>query len=83
MKESLGGCFLTGLKDSLTLCKVFLEQFWQAIHDLGAMVLKALYPLEVLDLGMTRALYCPLDLSDLVGVYSLIISLRYFGAYRS
>ena len=46
-----------------------------------ANVLKALSPYiyEVLDLGMPWALYCPSDLSDLVGVYSLIISQRYFG----
>ena len=64
-------------------CWLFLSISGRLFHDLGAKVLKALSPYEVLDLGMTRALCCPWDLSDLVGLYSLIVSLRYVGALGS
>ena len=40
--------------------------YGRLFHDLGTNVTKALPAYDVLDLGMKGALYCPLDLSDLV-----------------
>ena len=61
----------------------FLNSSGRLYPNLGSKVLKALSPYEVLDLEMTRTLYCPSDLGDLVGVYSVIISLRYLTALES
>ena len=62
---------------------MFVKHFGRLLHDLGAKVLEALSPYEVLDMGMTVALCCPWDLSNLVGVYSLIITLIYLGDFGS
>ena len=59
----------------------FLSISGRLFHDLGAKVLNAPSSYEVLDKGFVLSL--ARDLSDLVGVYSMIVSLRYLGALGS